>query len=324
MIQPPPRNPVLDELGSLLQLQQSAPDQAFCQIRTSPVTMTILNMEPLGLLFAYRVLPTHSQAIELPAEVDQFVRECSGEVSIERGHAWLSLDNLDGRPAADIAALLDRFDAVLEEAGVHVPTGCVHCGSDEDPVLVYADRRCSRLCIACRHQVEENAADRQADVDRPSVLFAAGMPAVFLGVSALWAAVWFGIDLVMIARGTNQLWVAYYDLLLILAFLAVVAAVLGYPLGVFLRRSGLARRKPVAIAIAATVAACLFGEWLFVNAIIVHQFGVVDPIAATRFFVPYVTGYSPSWIFGKLLMAAAIGGGASLAAIMRPFVQPKV
>jgi hypothetical protein len=319
MIAPSPMQSMLNDLIAALRLHVALGDQAYGEVQGSPVTMTVLGDQPPALLFAFPVqVPQTANDVPMPDDVGAFLRETAGSVSVEKGILWLSLDNLAGKSAEAVAAFVERFGVALAELGLRVPPGCLKCGSSDELQMLYIDRRCSRICAACRDAVDEEVEAKIADAVRPHVGFAACTPLVFLGVSIGWAISWFSIEMYLEANHTNKL--AILDFLPALAFLAAVAGVMGWPLGLFLRRSGLARPAPLVVAAVTVVLACVLGEWLFVNALVVHRFGLTGPLLGTQLFLPYVFGYSGSWFFAKILVAGAILLGCGIAVRIRPTI----
>jgi hypothetical protein len=96
--------------------------------------------------------------------------------------------------------------------------------------------------------------------------------------------------------------------LLILA-LRFHGAGLGYPLGVFVRRSGLVFRSPVAAMLLTIVPAALVGELLFITVSVFRQARILDVVLAARLFIPFVTNYPQTWIVGKLLVIGGLAMG---------------
>jgi hypothetical protein len=311
--------PLLNDLAEALRLRPGAGDQAYGEVHGSPFTMTVLGAEPPALLFAFPIHPPRPLGVVLPPAIDAGLRETSGSVSIENGIAWLSLDNLSSKPADWIAAFVDQFGVALADLGLCVPPGCLKCGGFDNVSLVYVNRRCSRICAACLDDIEEEVKSKVAEAVRPHVGFAAAMPLAFLGVSCVWAAVWFCLEMYLEAQNIRLL--AVPELVPLLAFLGALAAGIGWPFGWFLRRSGLARINPVWVSVVAVIFACIVGEWLFVNALVVHETGIFAPVAATQSFLPYVTRYQSSWMIAKIIVAGAIVLGCALAARVRPTIE---
>ena len=205
-----------------------------------------------------------------------------------------------------------------------MPEGCQKCGSPDALRIVYADRRAVRLCELCRSEAEEDLTARIADETRPHVGYAAGMPFVFLYLACGWEFLLFCVELYLENNRANVLMIHGDDQWLILLFLGVLGGVLGWPIGVFLRRSGLAGRAHWLAGAIAVVAACIVGEWLFVNAMIFRRSGVIDPIAATRWLPTVVFSYNRTWMLGKIATAGAILLGCGVATSIRPAVSAKL
>lgn len=132
-----PTQTMLDQLLGRLGLYVGGADKAFGQIQGSPVTMTILSMQPLGLLFGFKIQSQHAAKIALPEDVAELVDKNLAKVSLKDGIAWLSLDDLSDESSASIERRLHRFAESLAEADIRLPAGCAQCRSDCEVVLVY-------------------------------------------------------------------------------------------------------------------------------------------------------------------------------------------
>ncbi len=76
----------------------------------------------------------------------------------------------------------------------------------------------------------------------------------------------------------------------------------------------------MAATIIAILAASLIGEMLYVSVWFYRKFGEFDLSLGFKLLVPFFQSYEPSWIFCKLLVAAAIGLGCYFAAENRALV----
>ncbi len=305
MCQLVPAQAVLQELIERLQLSVGAKDQAYGEVQGSPVTMTLLGGNPLALLFGFRIRSPHPSQIDLPDDVQAFLGRKKAEISLEQGISWFSLEDLRGETAQSIENLIRSFANGLSRANVHLPDGCAKCRSGDDVALVYAHRECNRFCAHCRGRIPVAHAEREAELNRPSLWFAVALPLVFLYVSCTWMVLWLLIDMNLPKAGV--IFLNHLDFYLILPLLAAVAGLIGYPIGVFLRRSGMPGRTSWLASSAAVLATCAAGEWLYVATVLHRQGGVLDFTLAARLVVPFCANYHPSWKLAKFIVGAAIG-----------------
>jgi hypothetical protein len=307
MHQPHPAQDMLDELLARLQLSTAGPDQAYGEIEGSPVTVTVLGGEPLALLLGFKIRSDHPAEIALPDDIAALVGAHKATVSLERGIAWLSLDDLSAETSTSIEGLITSFAQGLSRAEVRLPAGCAECGSGAEVMLSYADGRCSRLCLYCRDRVTDEHSQKEAALNRPSVWHALALPLLFLYVSGAWMLFWWLVDLLLIWTNTDRIFIGRLESLVFFAVLIAVGAGIGYPIGVFLRRSGLPGRSHWIASAVVVVAACGFGEWLYVITLIHRNLGLIDPMLAARLFGPILRDVHPSWAALKLMVAGAIG-----------------
>ncbi len=183
MNEPHPEQVVLGDLVARLQLCVASEDKAYGEVCGSPITMTVLGMEPLALLAGFKIQFPHPSQIELPDDIAALVSRNQAEVSLEHGIAWLTLKDLSGQTSEALEGLITTFAQALSQAEVRVPNGCVKCRSLDDVALVYSDGHCSRLCVNCRARIVVDRSQREAELNRPSVLFALALPLLFLSVA---------------------------------------------------------------------------------------------------------------------------------------------
>jgi hypothetical protein len=317
MIEPHPTQPVLEDLLARLQLTVAPPDKAYGEVEGNPVTMTVLGMEPLALLLGFKIQSPHPSQIEVPDDIAALVSQKKAEVSLERGLAWFSLDDLTGEKSESIEASITSFANALSRANVRLPDGCVQCRSEDDVTVVYSDGRCTRLCANCRDRVVDEHVQQEAKLNHPSIWFALSLPLMFLYVSCAWMLLWWLVDMGFIWTRTDTIKLGRYEMMLIFVVLAAIAGAIGYPIGVFLRRSGIPGRTHWLARSAVVLVACAVGEWLYVATVLYRLFGLIDLVVAARMSVPYFTGYHPSWMASKLIVAGAVGIGCHCGATWR-------
>jgi hypothetical protein len=309
MKEPHPAQAVLAELVARLRLCIAAEDKAYGELHGSPVTMTVLGVEPLALLAGFKIRSPHPSQIDLPDDIEALVSRNRAEVSLERGIAWLSLDDLSEQTSEAIEGLITSFAHALSQAGVRLPDGCVRCGPRDDAAVVYSDGRCSRLCANCRDRVVDEKIQREEELNRPTVGFAAALPLLFLYVGCAWMLLWWLVDMMLIWGKTDKVVLGRLELLGVVAVLTAVAAGTGYPIGIVLRRSGIPGRTHWIMVAAAVLIACGVGEWLYVATLVYRHTGVIDLLLAAQVTADVFTSYHPTWVASKLVVAGAIGVG---------------
>jgi hypothetical protein len=317
MNEPHPAQAVLDDVLIRLQLCQAGEDKAYGEVQGSPVTMTVLGVEPLALLLGFKIQSPHPSQIELPEDIDALVQQNKADISLERGIAWLSLDDLTEETGESIEGLVKSFANRLAQANVRLPDGCVQCKSTHEVELAYSDGRCSRLCANCRDRIVAEQLHQEAELNRPSLLFAMALPVMFVYVAGAWTVLWLLVDTVLTWLKMDWIVLRIFDVILLLPLLAVIALLIGYPIGVFLRRSGLPGRGHWFASTATVVAACVAGEWLYLTAVIYRQTGLIEPMLAARLFMPLLSDYHPTWLAIKGIVAIAIGISCHCAAKVR-------
>ena len=304
MIEPHPEQVILNAVVDRLGLKV-ADDKAFGEILGSPVALSPLGIDPLALLLAFKIRSPHPTTIDCPSDIAALAGQKFADVSLEKGFVWLSLDNLSGLEAESIVALIQSFANSLVESNVALEPGCAQCQSFEELSLEYSGSRCTRLCDKCRVQVlvEKHRAEEQ--FNRPNTWFALGLLPVFLFVSVSWALGWFLLD-VLLEEQPVVILIGSWTILVALFALVVIALVLGYPTGLFLRRAGLPERFARWSSTATVILACLVGEWFYVALLFMRQLHTFNLILAAEAFLPVVQNYPSMWVIGKVLVGIAI------------------
>ena len=317
MPEPHPAQAAFEDLLTRLELTVAGPDKAYGEVQGSPVVLTVLGMDPPALLLGFKIQSPHPPQIECPADLAALVEKKVAECSLEKGIAWLSLDDLTGRNIEQIEELITGFAKALGEANVRLPEGCADCQSKEDVTVLYSDDRCSRLCGGCRERIVAEVMQREAELNRPSSWFAIGLPLIFLYVSVGWMLLWWFVDQLFIWTNSDQVSIGLYEGVAVLAVLWAIAGAMGYPIGVFLRRSGVPASSHWLPSAVVVILACVAGEWLYVTTVVHREVKLLDPVLAGRLLLPMAQGYHPTWMAGKVLVAGAIILGCHYAAKAR-------
>ena len=289
----------------------------------TPVTLTVLSLEPLGLLFAFNV---NRDSGDLPLPAD-FAAEWSPEtckVSVENGRAWLSLYDLTGHSEDEIAALLEHFYQSLVAAELAVGPGCVRCGCRDEAHVMHIEGRTTRICPKCLEQAIADKQDRDAELNGMSLSALLGLPTAILIAAGCWALFWSVVDLVIDWFRIRVIEINDFSFLLLLVLFVGTGAALGHPLGKMLRKSGAVRVAPGPLSCVVVLCAVLAGEVGYVALLILRTFGVLDLATAARWLVPMVANYSKFWIVLKVLCACAFGGFCATTASERTAASLKI
>lgn len=308
--EPHPTQTILNEIVDRLNLTVGEADKAFGEIQGSPVTMTVLGIEPPALLFGFKIQNSLSASIPLPNEIKPLIDKKIAEVSFENDMAWLSLDDLSGETSESVQGLVTGVAEAIAVANLRVPPGCLRCGSRVEPTVFYGIGNVTRLCAGCQEQVVEDTIQRQAALDQPSFMFILALPFLCLYVILGWTMLWWLVDVCMEANNANVILIDRYSLLLIGAFICATGAVLGYPIGRVLARCGAASRTRAVISIPVVFLACGIGEWFYLTLNIYRGTGIVDFEFAAKALGPFIANSHKSWIIGKLCFAIAIAVGS--------------
>jgi len=298
----------LHELISRLELTVlNVGDTAIGAFGDTPVTVTVLSMEPLGLLCAFNV---NCDSGDLPLPAD-FAAEWSSEsykTSVENGRAWLSLYDLTGRSVDEIAALLERFHQCINGAQMTVGPGCVRCGCLHDAKVMHIEGRTTRICPSCLEQAIADKHDREAQLNGMSLSAMLALPAAILITAGCWALLWFVVDLAVDWLRIRVVEINQLSVLVLMVLFAGAGAALGMPLGKMLRKSGAVRIAPVLLSCVVVIGAVAVGEIGYVALMVLRTFGVLDLNVAAKWLGPVVASYTGFWITNKVLCAIAVGG----------------
>jgi hypothetical protein len=202
--------------------------------------------------------------------------------------------------------LITGFAQALADAGVRVPAGCLRCGSAGEVAIVYGDGRCTRLCHDCRLRIEDEHLQRVEELNRPSFWFALGVPLVFLYVALGWATLWWLVDTILLWNHADAILLGGKEILLLLALLAALAVVMGFPIGIFLHRAGIESNAHTIAGSVIVLLACVTGEWWYTATVLYRHIHHVDLGLAAEALVPVFQNNQFSWKVGKVFVAVAI------------------
>lgn len=289
----------------------------------TPVTLTVLSLEPLGLLFAFNV---NRDSGDLPLPAD-FAAEWSPEtckVSVENGRAWLSLYDLTGHSEDEIAALLERFHQNIVDAELAVGPGCVRCGCRDEAHVMHIEGRTTRICPKCLEQAIADKQDRDSQLNAMSFSALLGLPTAILISAGCWAVLWFVADFAIDWLRIRVVEINELSTLVLLMLYVGTGAALGLPLGKMLRKSGAVRLAPTLLSCVVVLCAVIAGEIGYVALLILWNVGILNFAAAAQLLGPIMANYSGFWIANKLFCACAVGAFCAGSASERKAASLKI
>ncbi|HUQ72014.1 MAG TPA: hypothetical protein VM165_20955, partial [Planctomycetaceae bacterium] len=136
--------PIVDELG----LTVAAADQAYGILGGLAVTLTPLTVDPLALLFRFRIQVADEQL----AAVRQVFQGLAGEkieVLLATDEAQLAFVDLTGQTPAAIRTAVEEFAQALIALHVAAPGECVRCGTTDSVSAFYHQGQTSLVCPTC-------------------------------------------------------------------------------------------------------------------------------------------------------------------------------
>lgn len=324
MPEPSASQQFINELLERLGFQGAEAHKAYGEVQGNPTTLTVLGGDPVSILLAFKIATPHPETIVLPAPLEALKETGQVEVELENGFAWLTLKNLGEEPASSTQELIESFGAALVLAEIACPPGCLKCQSLDDSQLIFAEGRCTRLCFPCVKQLVDQRDAAEHTLNKPTLRHALGLLPAFLAAALGWVLFWTAIDLLLEWWRPDKIELPDIIFGLLILGLGGVGCCLGYPLGLFLRRSGVPIRSPVAISLVTVIPAGLLGEFLYVVLYLFRQAGFFNLALTVQLFVPFVTSYPVSWMVGKILVVGGIALGSYLAANKREKVALKL
>lgn len=291
-------------------------ESAFGELAGMPVALTILGIDPLSLMMAYKIPTPHPAEIPLPAEIAKLVETKRASVALEDGFAWLSLYHLDGKSVETVGGLFESFAQVLQEQGLALHRVCAACGQPEEAGLLFVEGKCTRICEACLAERLEEREALEAQLNRPNRLHSFALPWVIALAGLGWAAFWVGLDLLLEFLNTQFVEINVLTMMI----LVVVGFLVGAPLGHVLKKSGTVRWSPLAVTVVAIGLAVFIGETLYVTYALFRWIRHFDLALGFQLLVPFLESYDPSWLGFKFMVALAIGVGCFITANERESV----
>ena len=287
-------------------------DTAFGEVEEFPAALSVLGPDPLALMMVCKIRSSPAEhGFSIPHEIAVLINQKRASITLEDGYAWLSFYDLSGKSLEEVRGLFEQFARALKEQNLATGPGCTICGSLEGAELVFSGGKCSRVCEPCLAARLEEQEQKENERKRPSTFHSYALPWAVGLAGVGWMAFWVLIDLVLDYLNTNTIAVPSFVSVLVLLGLGML---LGAPVGLVLRKSGLGRRSPALASIIAVALAALLGEAFYISAYLYRHFGFLDLAAGFQVLVPFFSSYDSSWIAAKLFVAIAIGAGCFAAA----------
>ncbi len=309
-----PDQATLGEAIARLQLRIADEKTAYGEVDGCLVTMTLLGMEPLSILLGYNLREGTTALPSLAPELQEGLDAFRGTLTLQGGCAWLSLYGLSEAGGDGIEAIVRLVAHALKGAGVAFESLCSKCGETSEIEVVHIGGQTTRLCPACLENLDIAREEEERQLNRGSVLYGAGLPIIFALTAIGWMAFWVIVDSIIERRGIRVIVIDPYTGMILVCLLGAVGYGLGTFLGSSLRRSGITRLSPTAVAGGGVILATIAGELLYVAVCIFRQIGAFDLGMAWAVFVPFVQTYPRFWIVGKLIVIGLATFGAMKAA----------
>jgi hypothetical protein len=305
-----------EELVRQWGLQVGDKESAFGEMAGMPVALTILSVDPLSLMMAYKITMPHPAQVPLAADIARLVEAKKASVALEDGFAWLSLYHLDGKSTEAVRGLFESFGETLKQQGLASERVCTACGQPEEAGLLFLEGKCTRICESCLEQRLEEREQKQAALNRPSRLHSYALPWVIALAGLGWAVFWILVDWLLAFFNTQFVEINVFTI----TFVVVVGFLVGAPLGHVLRKSGTVRWSPLAVTVICIGLAVVIGETLYVTYGLFRWIGQFDLALGFQFLIPFLKTYDPSWLGFKFLVAMALGMGCFAMATERESV----
>lgn len=282
-------------------------DTAFGELAELPAALSVLGPDPLALMMVCKIRSSPAEdGFSIPHEIAVLINQKQASVTLEDGYAWLSFYDLSGKSLEEVRELFERFARALKEQNLATGPGCALCGSLEDAELVFSVGKCSRVCEPCLAARLEELEQKENERKRPSRFHSYALPWAVGLAGVGWMVFWVLIDLVLDYLNTNTISIPSFVSFLVLVVLGML---LGAPVGLVLRKSGIGRRSPALASFIAVALAAFLGEAFYISAYLYRHFGFLDLAAGFQVLVPFFSSYDSSWIAAKIIVAGAIGAG---------------
>lgn len=282
-------------------------ETAFGSLEDTPVTMTVLSVEPLSLLFALNVNQDSTDA-EIKPEFAASLPAEMCRITVENGRCWLSLYEVTNLSDEQIAEDVRQVHECLIDANLTVGPGCLRCGSVDDARVMFIEGRTTRICTACLDRAIAEKQEREAQLNKMSVSAVLGLPAAILICAACWAWFWYATDLVLDWLRIEVIEINHLTSIMMMGLFVGIGVAIGIPLGKTLRKAGVVRFAPIPLTCAIVVSSLIIGEIDYIAILIFQRLGIIDFAAAAQLLWPVVANYTGFWIVCKILCAGAIAG----------------
>jgi len=292
------------DLVAELQFQPADNSSAFGDINGCATKVTILNDEPLSLMFAFYVGGTN---LELPPDTGPLPDAEKIDLSLEDGFVWLTLFNLVDPNGVEISQLIRQFVGILNAAGFAVSSQCGICG-DQDVDIQLIDGRAVRVCARCLEAKQRETEELNRANPGQAILVPLGV----LGTALAWGATWLLLDFYvewLNAGRDEQVFEVNMLTLIPIGVCGFLLFLLGGKLGDWLWKSGASRRAPMLVSAIVVSILVLLGELFYITIALWRQVGVPNIVMASQLFLFWIWGYSVDWMIFKIGIAACLFAG---------------
>ncbi len=271
-----------------------------------PAAVSVLGTDPPAFAFQIRLNPgkdaTAEEDVEMPSLSDSDI-----SMSIENGSAWLTVYDLRPFESDDIQDGLETLAQSVLSSGLAREVVCLRCDRQGSAELMFVGGRPTRLCSQCLEDATREKDDQESELNASSFRATAGLPVLALVAACVWALFWLLVDILLDYRSIQVFEIHYFSMALILAILGAVGWIVGWPLGVTVRKSVAAQKTPRTSSILLVGTLSIVGEILYVGLLVFRELGVVDLIISAQLLVPVILDYSGFWILCKLILVTSIG-----------------
>lgn len=249
----------IDRLMTELEFAPVDEDTAIGELSELPAAFTVLGIEPLSGMFQFRINPDGADASPLGELLAPFAED-EVSFSIEEKYAWFSLYNLEELEFETLCHLVREVAARLQAGSYALPGGCLRCGAVTGVQLVVVEGSPTRVCSNCLEEAAQQRQQQEADLNRSSLSATIGLPFAGFLVAAVWAILWFVIDLLLGYWDVQVIIIDQFSILIMLLSAGGLGYLIGWPAGVVMRRSAAIQIAPYTTIAWFLLAAGLCGE----------------------------------------------------------------
>lgn len=254
-----------EELVSHYSLECASPNIFFGEYNNVPLSITILDLQPLSVLFKFKTINKKHPIVPLPEEFTNLKKLDKANLDFHGGYAWISFYDLTGIGLnALISCVEEIFSELCKIDHLTDDKTCFVCSLEKETSSVkFLDGEICRVCDGCLKEKidEKDQLEKEANKGNPNFILIL-VPILIVSVSA-WALFWLGLDNLLSSTGSKKVVVPR---IVIVIVLGVASLIISYPLGIVVRKSGIFNvfpRLPLVILI--LLVTVLLGELFYLK-----------------------------------------------------------